>query len=98
MHRTGSGCWDFSRNCQASATSRSCSSHMISDRSRESRTGSSCSIAGRSSNPGRPAQVLGNPSHPYTQLLVRSAPSLLRAGADREDRRRRHAALAAAQH
>jgi ABC-type glutathione transport system ATPase component len=47
---------------------------------------------------GPAAHVLGNPSHPYTQLLVRSAPSLLRAGADREDRRRLHAALAAAQH
>jgi len=37
---------------------------------------------------GTPEQVLRNPTHPYTQLLVRSAPSILRAGADRETRQR----------
>ena len=49
---------------------------------------------GRIVESGPPRQVLQQPVHPYTQLLVRSAPSIVRAGADRATRRALHAALA----
>ncbi|HVR55168.1 MAG TPA: ABC transporter ATP-binding protein [Pseudorhodoferax sp.] len=49
---------------------------------------------GRIVESGPPQQVLQHPVHPYTQLLVRSAPSIVRAGADRQTRRALHAALA----
>ncbi|NPT39139.1 ABC transporter ATP-binding protein [Paraburkholderia xenovorans] len=41
---------------------------------------------GRIVETGPPDQVLGRPAHPYTRLLVASAPSILRAGADRASR------------
>lgn len=49
---------------------------------------------GRIVESGPPQQVLQHPVHPYTQLLVRSAPSIVRAGADRATRLALHAALA----
>ncbi|WP_144631044.1 ABC transporter ATP-binding protein [Bordetella genomosp. 13] len=49
---------------------------------------------GRIVESGTPAQVLNDPQHPYTRLLVRSAPSIVRAGADRDTRRQLHDALA----
>lgn len=42
---------------------------------------------------GPTSELLASPQHPYTQLLVESAPTLTSAGADRERRRELRAAL-----
>lgn len=50
---------------------------------------------GRIVEDGPTARVISQPQHPYTRLLVESAPTLDAAGADREQRARLRAAVAA---